>query len=73
MGNNMFYKCYHMKNIFTFAVLCKAMTGLKRKCQGDSGQSKKIRKVFSGQVITNGIGYASGAETAQTDSSLGQG
>jgi hypothetical protein len=35
-----------MKNIFTFAVLCKAMTGLKRKCQGYSGQSEKIRKVF---------------------------
>ncbi|MDR0348844.1 MAG: hypothetical protein LBH90_05040, partial [Tannerella sp.] len=39
-----------MKNIFTFTVLCKGMAGLKRKCQVYSGQSKKIRKVFLGQV-----------------------
>jgi hypothetical protein len=50
MGNNMFYKRYHMKNIFTFAVLCKGIAGLKLKCQVYSGQSKKIRKVFLGQV-----------------------
>jgi hypothetical protein len=29
------------------------MTGLRRKCQGYVGQSKKIRKVFLGQVIYN--------------------
>jgi hypothetical protein len=46
MENNMFYKRYHMKNIFTFAVLCKAIAGLKLKCQVCSGQSKKIPKVF---------------------------
>jgi hypothetical protein len=50
MENNMFYKHYYMKNIFTFTVLCKGMAGLKRKCQAYSGQSNKIRKVFLGQV-----------------------
>jgi hypothetical protein len=46
----MFYKCYYMENIFTFAILCKGMAGRRRKCQVYSGQSKKIRKVFLGQV-----------------------
>jgi hypothetical protein len=45
-----------MENIFTFAVLCKGITGLRQKCKVYSGQSKKFRKVFLGQVtIPTGV------------------
>jgi putative heme iron utilization protein len=44
-----------MENIFTFAVLCKAMAGLKRKCQAIAGQSKKICKVFLGRDTEQSI------------------
>jgi hypothetical protein len=37
------------RRLSAFAVPCKAMAGLKRKCQVYSGQSKKICKVFLGR------------------------
>ena len=46
----MFYTCDHSENKCTFAISCKAMAGLKQKCQVYSGQNRKICKEILGRV-----------------------